>query len=238
MIDQKYIEEITRNTGRTFVIGDLHGELDKLYEAMERVDFNYDEDLIISVGDLVDRGPNSLECFNLIYKSWFKSVRGNHEQFCLDRMYGNTMASVHEGNGGEWFSRLPEDVQYKIADRVAQMPIILTLNKNDKRYGFVHGDIPLSIYDWDDLIEQLQGKHKESFSVNCLWGRTRIKQTMNMPMSMTVGRPEAIKNVDMIYLGHTVIKTDVVVNGNLHFIDTGATFGDFGFGKLTMIELK
>ena len=102
----------------------------------------------------------------------------------------------------------------------------------------MHGDIPLSIYDWDDLIEQLQGKHKESFSVNCLWGRTRIKQTMNMPMSMTVGRPEAIKNVDMIYLGHTVIKNDVVVNGNLHFIDTGATFGDFGFGKLTMIELK
>lgn len=98
MIDQKYIEEITRNTGRTFVIGDLHGELDKLYEAMEHVDFNYDEDLIISVGDLVDRGPNSLECFNLVYKSWFKSVRGNHEQFFLEK---NRNAYIGRGSRGE-----------------------------------------------------------------------------------------------------------------------------------------
>lgn len=234
---EKYTDEITHNSGRVFVIGDLHGELDKLYEAMQLVDFNYDEDLILSVGDLVDRGPNSLGCFNLIYKSWFKAVRGNHEQFCLDRIYGDTAISVHEGNGGEWFSKLPEDVQQKIADDVTQMPIVLSLNRNGKKYGFVHGDIPTDIVDWADLIDRLHGPYKDNTATQCLWGRTRIKQNMNTPFRLPPSATTPIKNVDMIYLGHTVIKKDIILNGNLHFIDTGATFGSFGYGKLTIIEI-
>ena len=235
----QYSKEITHNTGRVFVIGDLHGEIDKLYAAMESVNFNYDEDIIIAVGDLVDRGPKSLECFNLIYKSWFKTVRGNHEQFCLDRVYGSTPANIHESNGGEWFSYLPEDVQVKIADEVEQLPIVLTLNRNNKRYGFVHGDIPIIIKDWNELVSFLSGPSKDTYATQCLWGRTRIKQTMNTPLSLkaSIDNIASVRNVDQIYIGHTVIK-DIKTLGNMTFIDTGACFDNFGYGKLTIIELE
>lgn len=233
----KYKDEITKDNGRVFVIGDLHGEIGKLYEEMNKVNFNYDEDLIIAVGDLVDRGPKSLECFNLIYKSWFKTIRGNHEQFCYDRMYAECVASVHEGNGGEWFSKLPEDVQYKIADEVANLPVVLTLNRNGKRYGFVHGDIPIIIKEWDELLSFLDGPSKENYATQCLWGRTRIKQSMNTPMSLNLSAYNKIAGIDKIYIGHTIVKQPRITNGNLNFIDTGATFGDFGYGKLTLLEI-
>ena len=94
MILKNLVKEITHNTGRVFIIGDLHGCYDDFLAKLEEVGFNFDEDLCLSVGDLVDRGKQSLDCFNLIYKSWFKAVRGIMNSFVLIILHQSKMMSI------------------------------------------------------------------------------------------------------------------------------------------------
>lgn len=49
-----------------YVVGDLHGCYDLLMAELEKVEFNKETDLLISVGDLIDRGKQNLECLQLL----------------------------------------------------------------------------------------------------------------------------------------------------------------------------
>lgn len=232
--------EITLTKGRLFVCGDIHGEYKKLLEKLDSLDFDYDNDLLISPGDLVDRGPDSLSCFNLIYKSWFMSTRGNHEAFCSDYIYKDShliesdnllLKNNHIYNGGKWFYDLPHDVRVSIAEAVLKMPIAITVHKNDKKYGFLHADIPNYIKSWNEIVSGLSEENinKDQFIDSLIWGRGRIRKIYH---DMTIN----IEDVDHIYLGHTVLRKPLSI-GNTHYIDTGACFGADGYGELTILEL-
>ena len=47
--------------GRDWVVGDVHGCFTTLREALLAIDFEHGRDRLFSVGDLIDRGPNSIE---------------------------------------------------------------------------------------------------------------------------------------------------------------------------------
>ena len=47
--------------GRLIVIGDVHGCLDELHELLDRVEYSQGNDTLIFAGDLVDKGPFSVE---------------------------------------------------------------------------------------------------------------------------------------------------------------------------------
>src|SRR5689334_16851024 len=68
------------NNNKTYVVGDCHGCHNQLVKALELANFDYNNDTLISLGDLVDRGPDSclvieklLKIKNLI------SIKGNHD---------------------------------------------------------------------------------------------------------------------------------------------------------------
>ena len=44
---------------RVFVVGDLDGDYSRLKAQLDKVNFNPDEDTLISLGDIIDRGPDS-----------------------------------------------------------------------------------------------------------------------------------------------------------------------------------
>ncbi len=75
--------------GRTFAIGDIHGDLDALTTLFERLPQLTRDDTIVFLGDYVDRGPNSAGVVawvrELVAKSPAKVVtlRGNHEDAWL-----------------------------------------------------------------------------------------------------------------------------------------------------------
>ena len=55
----RLLDQLPENTqGRDFLIGDLHGYYQALMQALEEVAFDPDTDRLISVGDLIDRGPD------------------------------------------------------------------------------------------------------------------------------------------------------------------------------------
>lgn len=70
--------------GRDFVIGDIHGCFDAVRAILGDVKFDESKDRLFSVGDLVDRGPDSIEAIDWIAKPWFHAVRGNHEQMAKE----------------------------------------------------------------------------------------------------------------------------------------------------------
>ena len=76
------------NYKRILAVGDIHGMYDKLIALMDKVQFNPDEDLLIFLGDYIDRGQQSLECLDYVmnlqkqYPERVICLKGNHEAMC------------------------------------------------------------------------------------------------------------------------------------------------------------
>lgn len=206
-----------------FVVGDIHGEYTQLKDKLKEVGFNYNTDLLIVVGDLVDRGKENEKCVGLLNEHWFTSVKGNHEDFCYKGMMDDHIKFYHrmKNNGGEWFYELPDDLMEYIGRRLNQLPILLEVKYRGKKFGFVHADVPVE--DWELLKEMLeQGDEIGDRIVEdyCLWSRGIIQKFEDY------GYEPTIAQVDNVFLGHTVLPKVTQV-GNCTFLDTGGVFKNF-----------
>ncbi|WP_256677082.1 symmetrical bis(5'-nucleosyl)-tetraphosphatase, partial [Pseudomonas sp. PICF6] len=69
----------------TYAVGDLQGCLDPLKCLLERVAFDPQKDTLWLVGDLVNRGPQSLETLRFLYniRDSLVCVLGNHDLHLL-----------------------------------------------------------------------------------------------------------------------------------------------------------
>jgi serine/threonine protein phosphatase 1 len=64
---------------RTIVVGDIHGCYDELMELLDKVRFK-PSDRVVSVGDLITKGPKSREVLELFMTDdRFSTVIGNHD---------------------------------------------------------------------------------------------------------------------------------------------------------------
>ena len=63
-----------------WVVGDIHGCFSMLVDKLSQCRFDQWQDLLLSFGDVIDRGPDSLRCLKLQRKTCDVSVRGKHEQ--------------------------------------------------------------------------------------------------------------------------------------------------------------
>jgi len=46
---------------RVLYVGDIHGEIHRLHKLLAQMNFNSNRDVLISVGDIFDRGKQSLQ---------------------------------------------------------------------------------------------------------------------------------------------------------------------------------
>jgi len=69
---------------RTLVCGDLHGNYKGFKQALERCNFDYDNDTLISLGDVVDGHSQSYEVVEELTKvKNLIAIRGNHDDWWL-----------------------------------------------------------------------------------------------------------------------------------------------------------
>lgn len=73
-----------------YAIGDLQGCYDELDALLKQLDFNHGRDTLWLVGDLVNRGPKSLQVIDFVMKneSSVQVVLGNHDLHLLAILYG------------------------------------------------------------------------------------------------------------------------------------------------------
>lgn len=201
-----------------WLVGDLHGCFDLLMSQLRKLKFDPGKDLLISVGDLIDRGPQSVACLGLLRCQWFRAVRGNHEQMALDARASGEMA-LWTMNGGDWYQTASRE-QKRLADllftRCRDLPLIIELRCQDTTHVIAHADYPASRYNWQLPVDQHQ----------VLWSRQRLTDHL-------AGRHGEIAGADHFWFGHTPLKRRYD-SDNQHYIDTGAVFG----GELTLVQLQ
>ncbi|KAG0369667.1 hypothetical protein BGZ54_009231 [Gamsiella multidivaricata] len=64
---------------RTIVVGDIHGSLQGFNTFLKKVDYDRNKDVLILAGDLVAKGPHSLQVIDRARELDAKCVRGNHD---------------------------------------------------------------------------------------------------------------------------------------------------------------
>jgi Calcineurin-like phosphoesterase len=109
-------------SGRTIIVGDIHGCYDELVALLEKAELDAD-DRVISVGDLVVKGEKNREVLDLFIEDRrFKAVLGNHDRAILRYWQG-------EGN----------------ALKASQEKALRELEVNQPRYFAYLESLPLSI---------------------------------------------------------------------------------------------
>ena len=67
-----------KNCGRTVIIGDVHGCHNELEDLLDQIDVNPSVDNILFIGDLINKGPNSLAVVERYRSLQATSLLGNH----------------------------------------------------------------------------------------------------------------------------------------------------------------
>ena len=208
-----------------YVVGDIHGEYYKLLGQLNRLEFDPHNDLLIGVGDLVDRGSNSLECAFLPDESWFETVYGNHEDFCVKGFADYKYEFYHKmpNNGGAWFYEQMDETKSAIVELFKSLPYLIELEYKGKKYGIVHADLPYE--DWE-LVKACVEKDD-------MVGDRKIRDWVIWARELVNRQHVEIAQVDQVFIGHTSLP-QVKNVGNVSFIDTGAVFTG---GELAIIKL-
>lgn len=203
--------------GRDFVIGDIHGCFDAVRGIMADVNFDESTDRLFSVGDLVDRGPDSIEAVDWIAKPWFHAVRGNHEQMAIGVAAGKHDLGLYLINGGGWLLALEDGRQKLVASVLDTLPVCIEVDTDAGLAGIVHADIGGN--DWSFFTgllqdDSLSNNRKKAVLESALWCRERIQGN----------REGNLDGLHRLYVGHTPVKQATEL-GNVVYIDTGAVFG-------------
>lgn len=195
--------------GNDYVVGDLHGCLTLLQRLLEEVEFDFERDRLFSVGDLIDRGPDSAGCLQLLSQPWFYAVQGNHELMLLDffEAYrsGQPINRLDENdvggflwNGGEWVERYYHAEQKAMSEQfdewlemTARLPLLIIVGEGDRRFHVIHAELakpPFRDSDpiWldSDIDDWLNENAMPAVAHECvLWARALIGKAQHRDMA-------------------------------------------------------
>ncbi len=221
--------------GQDWAVGDIHGHFTLLQAALDAIGFNPAVDRLFSVGDLVDRGPESELALEWLDKPWFHAVEGNHEELAIVHAGLQPGASIlldqYMASGGAWLIGRPALEQKDFAFAFSQLPLVMEVETRHGLVGIVHADCPLPM--WTQLKNYLlQPKTVSmvrmtiSIEDNCKWSRSRIE----------LEDDNGICDLRALIVGHTPLR-QVAVLGNVFHIDTRGWLPHKG-GFFTLLNLN
>lgn len=215
---------------RVFVVGDVHGQYEMFKDILKN--WNEEDQQLILLGDLGDRGENPRACFELaktlVRDKGAICLKGNHEDMLLDFLnHPQHAAALYEMNGGmvtiQSFLDMKEG-EYDAVELSASIqskypwlkPFIesLPLKYEWEDYVFVHAGVDLTKSDW-----------KETSDRNYVWIRegfydqpNHTDKTFVFGHTVTAMLHSEQKNTDIWESGDGKIGLDggAVYGGSLH----------------------
>lgn len=208
---------------KRFVIGDIHGRYNEFISLLKLVNFNYSQDMLFSVGDLVDRGPDS----KLVVEEFLKIknkvvIQGNHDEWLLNYCEGkigfsNMFDWVSNGGGStldSYSSKNPSDMP------ITHVHFLRGLKKFhiEDNLLFVHAGLNENI--------PIESQNKETL----LWDRNFVLYNCNNPDSH-YWESNPYSKFDNIFIGHTPVQyindkltEPIKIYNNIWIMDTGAGY--------------
>lgn len=197
------------------VIGDIHGLADTLQTMLLKL--GYDSALnhpngrqLCFLGDLVDRGPHSLEVLDLVMKAVAKGhycIRGNHDNNLARGLRGDTIKSKSTRGTLHKVLQRSSDYQASVCNFIQSLPSFYRY----RHYVLCHGDI-----EWfDPLLQPAQER---------IYGRSRRNEDHD-----TDGIFRQISDLTVVR-GHIPLTS---AGERTYSLETGAGFG----GPLTAMRL-
>ncbi|MDD2748662.1 metallophosphoesterase [Acidithiobacillus thiooxidans] len=239
--------QLANPVGRDFIVGDLHGCRALLDGLLAQVSFDTEKDRLFSVGDLVDRGPDSAGCLALLKEPWFYPVLGNHDAMLMAWIYGRTQdkrqrdyaCAFTRNKGWQWTKRFTRAAKY--LPLLEQIPLVRIVGEGEQRFHVAHAELTntLSGDSWTDALLDAEGsaiwtqKHfivgfddMGTWKDHVLWGRSLILDFKNRAQKGQLLPPPRQEALSRTYVGHTIIPP-VSDQGPLEirshvFLDSGA----------------
>lgn len=100
---------------RLIFVGDIHGCMAELEALLAKAKYDPKKDHIIAVGDMINKGPQSLEVVDFLMEHGASCVRGNHEDRVL------LMANDYSGNALKIQTAKPESKEESEAAKTLRM---------------------------------------------------------------------------------------------------------------------
>lgn len=205
---------------RKLCIGDIHGGYRALLQCIERSNYDPENDLLISLGDIVDGYPESKEVIDyLMSLKNFILVLGNHDYWFWNWLKTGATPAIWTHQGG--FATLKSFQDVKDLE-----PYRKFFNKSvyyylDDDRIFVHGGFPL-----DAKIENISGDV-------ITWDR----DLLNYAFQANIKGKNKFTRYTEVFLGHTsttFYKVDIPLQlGNIWALDQGGGWE----GKLSIIDI-
>lgn len=233
----------------TYVIGDLHGQFQSLKQCLVKCNFDYNQDTLIQLGDVVDGGEEAFECVEELLKiKNLIALKGNHDDWFLDFIRTGLHPTAWSYGG--------IDTIKSYASNVGKTPIIKKTRQGYKT-SLSSDDIPLShrhffetqrLYYIDNNnncfvhagFNPFQSFHEQPDPV-FYWDRILWQSAMNWETKAKLsGDTEPfgiVTKFNNIFIGHTnTMKWGIdkpLKAANIYNIDTGGSKG----GKLTIMDV-
>lgn len=135
---------------RTIVVGDIHGCYDELISLLDKIGFGAD-DRLVSVGDLITKGPKSREVLDLFIKEpRFSAVIGNHD-LALRRRWNGEKFKL-KSSQKPTHKELKADKEHYVP-YLNSLPFMIDLDKHLVVHAGLRPNVALHSQTTDDLTE-------------------------------------------------------------------------------------
>lgn len=202
-------------------MGDLHGAHKALMQCLERSKFDYQNDHLISLGDICDGWPEVDLCLNeLISIKHCTYIRGNHDLWALEWATEGRMPDLWLEQGG---------VNTVASYRGSSMP---ASHREFLQKGLWWYELDGSLYVHAGFDPKIPINLQPT--IDLVWQRNLATDGVR---AMQASREYSVPGYDQVYIGHTpttMWQIEVPIkSGNLWLMDTGAGHS----GKLTMMNV-
>lgn len=184
---------------KTFVIGDIHGAHKALVQCLERSGFDKENDLLITLGDIVDGWSEVIEVVDELLTITNRiDIRGNHDQWFMDWYLTGVAKHQWLSQGGQvtfdaYLNLMRENLD-KFNEHIYQF-----FGKQDFHYLddnnrlFVHGGLPNWECDPDAVsVDEL------------MWDRHMYEVALYHESRNRVEKEQlSFKRYNEIFIGHT-----------------------------------